>query len=77
MVVGDEEGNTFVGEWYCPQVTISSFWDAKKNTKRREEHSAMFRGRGRGANPKHVLFGISDFANVKVTEDGEERGFPA
>ena len=31
VLVGDEEGNTFMGEWYCPQFTISSFWDAKKN----------------------------------------------
>ena len=58
VVVGDEEGNTFMGEWYCPQVTISSFWDAKKNTKRREEHSAMFRGWGRGANPKQFFLGF-------------------
>ena len=77
VVVGDEEGNTFMGEWYCPQVTISSFWDAKKNTTKREEHSAMFRGWGRGANPKHFFFGISDFATVKVVEDREERGLPA
>ena len=77
MVVGDEEGNTFMGEWYCPQVTISSFWDAKKNTKKREEHSAMFRGWGRGANPKLFFFGISYFATVKVTEDREHRGLPA
>ena len=77
VVVGDEEGNTFMGEWYCPQVTISSFWDAKKNTKKRQEHSAMFRGWGRGANPKHFFFGISDFATVKVAEDREERGLPA
>ena len=63
VVVGDEEGNTFMGEWYCPQVTISSFWDAKKNTKKRQEHSAMFRGWERGANPKHFFFGISDFAH--------------
>ena len=45
-----------MGEWYCPQVTISYFWDAKKNTKKREEHSAMFRGWGSGANPKHFFF---------------------
>ena len=77
VVVGDEEGNTFMGEWYCPQVTISSFWDAKKNTKKREEHSAMFRGWGRGANPKHFFFGFSDFATVKIAEDREERGLPA
>ena len=77
VVVGDEEGNTFMGEWYCPQVTISSFWDAKKNTKKREEHSAMFRGWGRGANPKHFFFGISEFATAKVAEDREERGLPA
>ena len=77
VVVGDEEGNTFMGEWYCPQVTISSFWDAKKNTKKRQEHSAMFRGWERGANPKHFFFGISDFATVKVAEDREERGLPA
>ena len=77
VVVGDEEGNTFMGEWYCPQVTISSFWDAKKNTKKREEHSAMFRGWGKGANPKHFFFGISDLATVKVAEDREERGLPA
>ena len=25
VVVGDEEGNTFMEEWYCPQLTISSF----------------------------------------------------
>ena len=37
VVVGDEEGNTFMGKWYCPQVTITSFWDAKKNTKKREK----------------------------------------
>ena len=77
VVVGDEEGNTFMGEWYCPQVTISSFSDAKKNTKKREEHSAMFRGWGRGANPKTFFFGISDFATVKVAEDREERGLPS
>ena len=77
VVVGDEEGNTFMGEWYCPQVTISSFWDAKKNTKKREEHSGTFRGWGRGANPKHFYFGISDFATVKFAEDREERGLPA
>ena len=77
VVVGDEEGNTFMGEWYCPQVTISSFWDAKKNTQKRQEHSAMFRGWERGANPKHFFFGISDFATVKVAEDREERGLPA
>ena len=77
VVEGDEEGNTFMWEWYCPQVTISSFWDAKENTKKREEHSAMFRGWGRGANPKHFFFGISDVATVKVAEDREERGLPA
>ena len=48
VVVGDEEGNIFMGEWYCPQVTINSFWDAGKNTKKREEHSAMFWGWGGG-----------------------------
>ena len=37
----------------------------------------MFRGWGMAANPKHFLFGISDFANVKVAEDKEERGLPA
>ena len=56
VVVGDEEGNTFMGEWYCPQVTISSFWDAKKNTKKRQEHSAMFRGWERGAKPETFFF---------------------
>ena len=58
VVVGDEEGNTFIREWHCPQVTISSFWDAKKNTKKRQEHYAMFRGWGRGAAPKHFFPGF-------------------
>ena len=65
VVVGDEESNTVIGEWYCPQVSITSFWDAKKNTKKREEHYATFRGWERGADPKHLLFVISDFATVK------------
>ena len=76
VVVGDEEGNTFMGESYCPQVTINSFWNAKKNTKKREEHSAMFRGRGRGANPKHFFFMISDFATVKVGVTEKSRVCP-
>ena len=59
VVVGDEEGNTFMGEWYCPQVTISSFWDAKKNTKKREEHYAMFRQWGKGGQPE--TFFVRDF----------------
>ena len=37
----------------------------------------MFRGCGRGANPKHFLFGISDFATIKVAGDREERGLPS
>ena len=77
VVLGDEEGNTFMGKWYCPPVTILSSSDAKKNTKKREEHSGMFRGWGRRANPKHFFFGISDFATVKVAEDRGDRGLPA
>ena len=65
-----------MGEWYCPQVTISSFWDAKKNVQKRHEHRPMFQGRKRGADPNHFLFGIFDFVTVRVAEDKEERGLP-
>ena len=59
VVVGDKEGNTFMVEWYCPQVTIRSFWGGKKNNTKRKEHATMFRGCGRGTDPKHFFSGFS------------------
>ena len=75
-MVGDEEGNTFMGEWYCPQVTIRPFWNVKVNVRKRQEHGPMFQGWKRGAELSHFLAGFFGFATVTVAEDKEERGLP-